>query len=80
MLAPIAHQRRIRDAEAALDPRPAMTTLEGCTVERIPPAEAKAIIIRYEWLRTMPPGAQLWTQDAERRACWRRGVRPASRA
>jgi hypothetical protein len=58
MLAPIAHQRRIRDAEAALDPRPAMTTLEGCTVERIPPAEAKAIIIRYEWLRTMPPGAR----------------------
>ena len=54
MLAPVAHQRRIREQEAARDPRPAMATLEGCTVEQIAYAEAKALIIRYEWLRTMP--------------------------
>jgi hypothetical protein len=56
MLAPIAHQRRIREREAARDPRPEMDTLEGCAVERIPFAEAKAIITRYEWLRSMATG------------------------
>ena len=77
ILAPVAHQRRIREREAARDPRPAMATLEGCTVEQIPYAEAKAIIIRYEWLRTMPTGTRACygLQDAERRACGRRGVR-----
>ncbi len=54
MLAPVAHQRRMRDREAALEPRPQMATLKGCTVEQITYAEAKALIIRYEWLRTMP--------------------------
>jgi hypothetical protein len=54
MLAPIAHQRRIREREAANDPHPTMATLEGCTVEQIPFAEAKAIVSQYEWLRTMP--------------------------
>jgi hypothetical protein len=53
MLAPVAHQRRIRDIEAARDPRPAMATLDGCTVEQIPFAEAKAVIVRYEWLGAM---------------------------
>ena len=55
---PRPHQRRIRDAEAARDPRPTMATLKGCTVEQIPYAEAKAIVTRYEWLGTMPPGAR----------------------
>jgi hypothetical protein len=31
-----------------------MATLDGCTVERVGAAEAKAIILRYEWLGTMP--------------------------
>ena len=58
MLAPIAHQRRIRDAEAARDPRPTMASLEGSTVEQISFAEARALIIRYEWLGTMPLGTR----------------------
>ena len=76
MLAPVAHQRRMRDREAALEPRPQMATLKGCTVEQITYAEAKALIIRYEWLRTMPTvtRACYGLQGAERRACRRRGV------
>jgi len=35
-----------------------MTTLEGSWVEQIPFAEAKPIILRHEWLHTMPPGAR----------------------
>jgi hypothetical protein len=35
-----------------------MATLEGCAVEQIPFAEAKALIVRYEWLRTMPTGTR----------------------
>ena len=35
-----------------------MATLEGCTVEQIPFAEAKAIITRYEWLGSMPTGTR----------------------
>jgi hypothetical protein len=58
ILAPIAHQRRIREREAARDPHPAMTTLAGCTVEQITYAEAKAIIVRYEWLGSMPTGTR----------------------
>ena len=58
MLVPVAHQRRIRERETTLDPRPQMMTLEGSTVERVSFAEAKAIIVRYEWLRSMPTGTQ----------------------
>ena len=69
VLAPVAHQRRIRDAEAARDPRPQMATPEDCTVEPVSFAEAKALILRYEWLGTMPPGARacygLKTPDGE---------------
>ena len=54
MLAPVAHQRRIREQEAARDPRPQMDTLKRCTVERLPFAEAKALVTRYEWLGSMP--------------------------
>jgi predicted nucleic acid-binding Zn ribbon protein len=49
----IAHQAKIRAAKAALDPRPALTSLAGCTVERITVEEARAIILKYEWLGTM---------------------------
>jgi hypothetical protein len=58
IIAPIAHQRRIRDEEAARDPRPQMASLEGCTVAEIPFAEAKAIITRYEHLGSMPAGTR----------------------
>jgi hypothetical protein len=58
ILARVAHQRRIREREAARDPKPQMTTLEGCTVEQITHAEAKPLIIHHEWLGTMPPGAR----------------------
>jgi hypothetical protein len=40
--------------EAKRDPRPVMTTLDGSRVERIAYAEAKALILRYEWLKRMP--------------------------
>ena len=66
-LVPVAHQRLIREREAARDPRPVMATLDGCTVEQITYAEAKALIVRYEWLRSMPTGT---------RACY--GLRTAS--
>ena len=46
------HQRKVREREMAADPRPVMTSLGGCTVERIAEAEARPIILRYEWLGT----------------------------
>jgi hypothetical protein len=58
MLVPVAHQQRVRLQEAALDPRPQMASLEGCTVAAVPFAEAKALIVRYEWLRSMPTGTR----------------------
>jgi hypothetical protein len=58
LLRPVAHQRRIQEAEAARDPRPRMASLEGSAVEQISYADAKAVILRYEWLRTMPAGTR----------------------
>jgi hypothetical protein len=54
ILAPIAHQRRIRVREAERDPRPTMATLNGCMIEQISFAEAKTLVTRYEWLGSMP--------------------------
>src|SRR5438874_138402 len=48
----VAHQRRVRDAEAMLASRPADTTLDY-TVGAIDAAEARAFILRYEWLGTV---------------------------
>ena len=53
----IAHQRAIRDREAQRDPRPTVP-LDGCTVESVSRAEATEIILRYEWLGTVPNNAQ----------------------
>ena len=64
---PVAHQRHIREREAARNPRPPMATFEGCTVVEVPFAEAKAIVTRYEWLGSMPSAP---------RACY--GVRTSS--
>jgi hypothetical protein len=50
----VAHQCQIRDAEALRAPREVMTTLDGCMVERISYAAAKALILRNEWLGAMP--------------------------
>lgn len=50
-----AHQRLIREREAAAKPRETVH-LEGCTVRRMTRNEALAIIIKYEWLGTMPRG------------------------
>jgi hypothetical protein len=58
LLAPVAHQRRIRDVEAAREPRPRMESLAGAKVEQFTYAEAKAIVVRYEWLRSMPTGTR----------------------
>jgi hypothetical protein len=49
-----AHQYRVRHREARLDPRPQMTTLDGCAVQQVSYTEAKALIVKYEWLKTMP--------------------------
>jgi predicted nucleic acid-binding Zn ribbon protein len=49
----IAHQAKIRAAHAAADPRPALTSLAGCTVEPITVGQAREIIVKYEWLGTM---------------------------
>jgi len=48
-----AHQRIIRDNEAARDPR-AVIPLQGCRVMPVPSAWSRRIILRYEWLGTMP--------------------------
>lgn len=53
----VAHQRRIRDREARKDPRPTVP-LAGCTVEPVTREEASRIILRYEWLGTVPHNAQ----------------------
>lgn len=50
----IAHQRRIREAEAQRAPRPTMTSLDGCGVIPVTRMDAANIIHRYEWLGTMP--------------------------
>jgi hypothetical protein len=63
MLAPLAHQRRIREREAALDPRPIMASLEGCAVVEVPFAEAKALIVRYA-CPPPPRGDGLWDRPA----------------
>ena len=48
----IAHQRQIRDREAATDPRPVDTVIDY-TVVAVRPNEAKEFILRYEWLGTV---------------------------
>ena len=48
-----AHQRVIREREAATDEREQLPNLRGCSVRPITRAEAKEVILRYEWLGTM---------------------------
>ena len=48
-----AYQRQIRELEDTRDPRP-VVPLDGCAVERVTPAWAAKIVLRYEWLQTMP--------------------------
>jgi hypothetical protein len=48
-----AHQYKIREQAALRDPRSALPNLDGCTVREIPRADAKPIILRYEWLGTV---------------------------
>jgi hypothetical protein len=52
VLQPKAWQRIIREAQAALDPRP-VASLEDAIVTEIPYEEAKKIILKYEWLGNM---------------------------
>jgi hypothetical protein len=49
----------MRDAAARKDPRPAFP-LEGCTVEEITRAEAYPLIMRYEWLKSIPTNSQAY--------------------
>ena len=48
-----AHQRLIREIEAEKEPRE-VVPLDGCRVEAVDRSFAEAIILRYEWLGTMP--------------------------
>jgi hypothetical protein len=47
------HQRAIRDAVAAVEPRPILPRLVAPTVKVITSEHAKEIILKYEWLGTM---------------------------
>lgn len=49
----LAYQRAIRDIEARNEPRVVLQNLDGCSVQRISTPEARRLILRYEWLRTM---------------------------
>ncbi len=50
------YQRHIRELYATVECRKPLPSLEGAIVERISFADAKSIIIKYEWLRTMGMG------------------------
>ena len=55
ILAPVAHQRRIRDAGGRTrSPPRRWRPSKAARSNRVPFAEAKALIVRYEWLGTMP--------------------------
>ena len=54
MTVTVAHQRKIREAEAVNAPRAVMASLDGCFVREVSRQEATAVILRYEWLGTMP--------------------------
>ena len=48
------HQRLIRDEMSDKEPREAPQSLSGFYVKEIDKSEAKPIILKYEWLGTMP--------------------------
>lgn len=48
------HQRKIRDEMCLIDPREAEKSLLGFYIEEVSKEEAKEIILKYEWLGTMP--------------------------
>ena len=50
------YQRHIRELYAEAEPREQLTSLDGARVEKITSDEAKSIILKYEWLRTMGSG------------------------
>jgi hypothetical protein len=63
ILAPVAHQRHVREAEAARDPRRPMATLEGCTVVEV--AELRS---HREWIAEWTPdkGRYVWFEGSRR--------------
>ena len=85
ILAPIAHQRRIREREAARDPRPVMASLDGCTVEQVSFAEAKAMILamngsaRYRQGRGLATDSRRLTASLQGSRCSLRRPSPESR-
>jgi hypothetical protein len=48
--ATLAHQRRLREHWATVEPRPVAASLDGYTVELIARHDAQSLIQRYEWL------------------------------
>ncbi len=61
------YQRHIREAIAELDPRPPLPSLKRAVVSQISSRLASTIILRYEWLGTMPVDMRLcyglWPSD-----------------
>lgn len=51
--APVAHQRLIRERRAATDPRAPIASLSGCHVVPVSTADARRVILEYEWLGTL---------------------------
>lgn len=49
-----SYQRIIREFEAEINPHEPIESLDGCYVERIASKEAKVLILKYEWLGSMP--------------------------
>lgn len=50
------YQRHIRELYAEIESRPQIESVKGARVERITSEEAKIIILKFEWLRTMASG------------------------
>lgn len=50
---PKAYQREIRERYEQEEPRGRLRSLDGCRVEKITSEEARAVILKYEWLGTM---------------------------
>lgn len=50
----ICHQRLLRDRFMAQQPRPVQKSLDGCEVRSITREQAASVILKYEWLGTMP--------------------------
>lgn len=64
----VAYQRAIRELQAVYEPRTVLPNLTACSVAPITRREAKTVILKYEWLRTMGRAVAcygLWSPEQE---------------